>query len=106
MNRSIIAAVFIISVQFAHPQARFTSVVNASYRELEFFPRVTNSGIYAVSSFDVMDDAIYLKDFDAPMLTMVKRGIISRRQTDPELRYDLAVGFSADETGAVIPKDE
>ena len=104
MKRSIIAAVFIISVQFAHPQARSTQVVDASYGELGLFPRITNSGIYAVSSFDVMDDAIYLKDFDAPMLTMIKHGIISHRQTDPELRYDLAVGFSADETGAVIPK--
>ncbi|MDD8018524.1 MAG: hypothetical protein PHP42_09145, partial [Bacteroidota bacterium] len=94
MKQSYLFLALLIGINLLFPQAQNSVILQKTYDELGITPRVTNSGVYAISSFDVAGNAVYLRDFDLPMMTVINGNVIQRRQADLPASLDLAVGFS------------
>ncbi len=74
-------------------QAHYTILSHTQYEECKVVPRIDNSGIYAISSFDVDGSMIYLRHFDEPLVTVVQGKNISLQQADAAASLDITKGF-------------
>ncbi len=63
-------------------QAVFTKVIEKKYSELPVKVRIENSGIYAISSFDVDNGNIWIQDFDTKNVYCIK-GSQMQKATNP-----------------------
>ncbi len=60
---SIFTTVLMVSASLG--QTVFTKLIEKKYSDLPVKLRIENSGIYAISSFDVDDGNIWIQDFDS-----------------------------------------
>ena len=64
-----IFSVFFSSLNFCQPV--FTKLIEKKYSELPIHLRIENSGIFAISSFDVENGNIWVQDFDSKIIYKV-----------------------------------
>ncbi|MCU7491651.1 MAG: T9SS type A sorting domain-containing protein [Ignavibacteria bacterium] len=58
---------FVFSIGSVNGQAVFTKLAEKRYSDLPVNLRIENSGIYCISSFDLVKDDIWLNAFDSPV---------------------------------------
>ena len=85
-------------------QAQNSVILQQTYKQLGLSPRITNSGIYSISSFDILNDEIFLRHFDSPMMTMVNKNNIKQLKVENPATLDLAIGFSQKIVNSTIQK--
>ncbi len=64
MFRKLLLSVVILFANQFYSQVQFTKIFEKEYSQIPIKVRIDNSGIYAISSFDVKDDAVCLNSFD------------------------------------------
>ena len=65
----IIFTFFTSFITFGQPE--FTKLVEKKYSELPIHLRIENSGIYAISSFDVENGNVWIQDFDTHKIYLI-----------------------------------
>ncbi len=83
-------SLFIISTSFG--QAVFTKIVEKKYSELPIKVRIENSGIYAISSFDVNNGNIWIQDFDSQNIFCIFGSQMQKAANAVHIGKDFAAG--------------
>ena len=86
----IFITVIIINTSFG--QAVFTKLVEKKYSELPVKVRIENSGIYAISSFDVDNGGIWIQDFDSQNIFCINGNQIQKAANAVHIGKDFIAG--------------
>ncbi len=86
----IFFSLLIFNVSFG--QTVFTKLIEKKYSELPVHLRIENSGIYAVSSFDVENNNIWIQDFDSHVVYHITGNQLQKSNSKIKIGKDFIAG--------------
>ncbi len=89
---SFFTAALIINTAFG--QAVFTKLIEKKYSDLLVKVRIENSGIYAISSFDVDNGNIWIQDFDSQNIYCINGNQMQKAANPVRIGKDFAAGIN------------
>jgi len=95
-NKILLFALF-YALSFTFSQIRYSRIFEKNYNELPIKVRIDNSGIYAISSFDVMGDTICLNSFDDHTSYTFHQNTFNKIIHESKLLKDFILDFKNDQ---------
>ncbi len=87
----MILSLLLLSFLSLSAQINFETVFQKSYSDLPFSLRIENSGIYAVSSFDIYENQIALKTYDDSFVYLFLKGKEDFQKINSIYEYDAVI---------------